>query len=152
MNGWLLILVLHGLLVCSRCSRVKYKVSRAGRILLISIERCIRLRDVLFSKTLSLVNQNLGNTVRMGRIWNFIRIEYPRNFEYEYSVASNSIIILNRVEMACRDAALPSCHTHRSFCLLSDLVLTMKTTSDNRQAYPHISCVHNIHTLGYKIK
>ena len=38
--------------------------------------------------------------MRNGRMWNFIRIEYPRNFEnesrieYEYSVASNCIRIL----------------------------------------------------------
>ena len=52
--------------------------------------------------------------LRMGKIWNFIRIEYPRNFENEYSVASNSIRILNTVEMSCRDAASSHSHRHRS--------------------------------------
>ena len=58
----------------------------------------------------------LVHTVIRGRIWNFIqieyRIEYHKNFEYElnvcrieseYSVAPDSIRILNGVEMSCRD-------------------------------------------------
>ena len=36
--------------------------------------------------------------LRMGRIWNFIRIEYPRNFEYESNIESEQ----------CREV-LPAC-------------------------------------------
>ena len=98
--------------------------------------------------------------VRMGRIWNFIWIEYPRNFEYEieykYSVGSNSLKILNGVKMSYCDVASFLCwrhwhhgHMHRSYCLLSDL--TMKTTFYRRQTYPHISYVHTHIRLQNKI-
>ena len=62
--------------------------------------------------------------LRMGWIWNFIRIEYrisskcgvriEYRIEYEYYVASNSIGILNGVDVSWRDAASSPGIGHKS--------------------------------------
>ena len=112
--------------------------------------------------------------VRMGRIWNFIRIEYrieyPRNFEYESNFESNTNIRLLQTRLEywtvsrclagtrrhpvamgispCRSRRHCG-HKHRSFCLLSDL--TMKTTSYSRQTYHRICCTYTDSRLQNKI-
>ena len=62
-------------------------------------------------------------TISMGRIWNFIqnRISSKLRIEYEYSVAWNSIRILNTVCMSCREAASSCGHGHKSEPELSAL-------------------------------
>ena len=90
--------------------------------------------------------------VRMGPLKKRIRIKY------EYSVVSNSIRILNGVEISCWDTPSSRGHWHKSmlessaswpyasicFYLISDL--TMKTTSYSCQTYPHISYVTSTYT------
>ena len=102
------------------------------------------------------------HTQRMGRIWNFVRIEYPWN--YESNIESNTNIqwlqirleywtVLRYFSGTRRHSVATGTspgrrrrhrgHMHQSFCLLSDL--TMKMTSYSRQTYHHISYVHIIH-------
>ena len=48
------------------------------------------------------------------RISSKFRIRIKYRIEYEYSVASNSIRIVNGVEMSCRNAASSRGHVHES--------------------------------------
>ena len=109
------------------------------------------------------------NVVGMGRIWNFTRIEYSRNFEHKSNTNIHWLLIRLEYRTVSRCLARTQRHPialgaslsqsrrhrghvyrhHRSFCLIFDL--TMKTTSYSRQMYPHISYEH-IHTLGSEIK
>ena len=93
----------------------------------------------------------------LNRISSKFRIQIEYRIEYEYIVASNSNRILNGVESLAGTLRHPVAmssspcqsrrhrgHTHRYFCLLSDL--TIKTISYSRQSYHHISCAHT-HTV-----
>ena len=61
-----------------------------------------------------------------------LEISNMNRIEYEYSVASNSIRILNGVEMSCRDAASSRGRRHKSvlfgicfFLVLSQLTIIL---------------------------
>ena len=109
-----------------------------------------------------------ADVLRMGRIWNFTRIEYrleyPQHFGYKSNIKSNTniqwlwirleswTVLRCLAEMQSHPVAMspsPSrqhcagatAHMHWSFCLLSDL--TMKTSFNSRLTYLMYSlCTH----------